>query len=120
MRPGLSTTSGNAAPAATGASRTGVTLPPTVGYQTSVTSVRSGAPGSEPRGGVGREVSTSVSVRTPTPKGPAARNGSVVACTGQRADAAKGTSSRRTAKADVTTDTRSVLPHRDARTPDIP
>src|SRR5262245_27477334 len=119
MRPGLSTTSGNGPPAATGVSRMGVGPLSATGYQTSVTRVRSGAPGSEPRGGVGREVSTSVNVRTPTPKGPGARNASVVACAGQRADAAQGTSSRRTARAGVTTDTRPLLPYRAATTPTV-
>src|SRR5262249_26432057 len=116
--PGLSTTSGNGPPAATGASRTGVRPPPwAAGYHTSVTSVRSASLGSEPRGGVGREGSTSVRVRTPTPKGPGARNASVVARVGQRAAAVNGPSSRRTARTGVTTDTRPLLPYRAARTP---
>src|SRR5262249_20504020 len=42
-----------------------------VGYQTAVGKVRSGAPGKVPFGMVGREVSTSVMLVSPTPYGPA-------------------------------------------------
>jgi hypothetical protein len=38
-----------------------------VGYQISVVSVRDGAAGTSPWAGVGRDVSTRASVRTPTP-----------------------------------------------------
>src|SRR5262249_30266734 len=69
VRPWLKRTSGYGAPA----DASGTSAPPApaaAGYQTTVGSVRSGAPGKAPFAGVGRVGSTSTTSVSPTSKGP--------------------------------------------------
>ena len=82
--PWLLATKGNGPPAASGASGTGAApAGPVVGYHTCVGSVRDGRAGIPACAGVCRVVSTSVSDRTPTAKGPGFRKSAVVASAGQ-------------------------------------
>jgi hypothetical protein len=69
-KPCARTINGNGPPVGTIGALESITPLGVIGYQMSVTSVRSGAPVYVPLAEVGRELSTSVTVRRPAPYGP--------------------------------------------------